>query len=179
VFDRTGISPREALAPLTRLLLVWLVALLMLDIAVRRIAWDRWVTRAFRSDLNARVLREEAARAGRAAASLGGLRAALDAPAANAEPGGLPTAVATSDSLALGADDAASLVKAARDRRRAQRLGEVRAMEAPVAPPATSDAPVRAPEPSAPGAEAGGLMAAKRRALEKFREENTPRGPGA
>ena len=168
VFDRKGITPREALAPLTRLLLTWLIGVLMLDIAVRRIAWDRWLTRAFRPDLAATALRAEAARAGRAAASIGGLRATLEAQPTPASADALPT-VTTSDSLALGNEDAASLVKAARDRRRAQRLGEMREIETPSA---TQRVPqVQAEPPTHTDASAdGGLLAAKRRALDKFRE---------
>lgn len=175
VFDRAGVSPREALVPLTRLLLVWLVGLLMLDIAVRRIAWDRWVTRAFRPDLNASSLREEASRAGRAAASLGGLRATREAPVTPASADALPV-VATSDSMALGADEAASLVKAARDRRRAQRLGEARAMEASAPTPEAMATAKSVQESPGGTGESGGLLAAKKRALERFREEN-PGGP--
>jgi Ca-activated chloride channel homolog len=168
VFDRKGITPREALAPLTRLLLTWLIGVLMLDIAVRRIAWDRWLTRAFRPDLAATALREEAARAGRAAASIGGLRATLEAQPTPASADALPT-VTTSDSLALGNEDAASLVKAARDRRRAQRLGEMREIETPSATQRVQQ--VQAEPPTHTDASAdGGLLAAKRRALDKFRE---------
>ena len=166
IFDRAGISPREALAPLTRMLLAWLVGVLMLDIAVRRIAWDRWLTRAFRPDLAASSLREEATRAGRAAASLGGLRATRETTPAPASADALPT-VTTSDSLALGIDDATSLVRAARDRRRAQRLGEMREIEEPLAP-----RPAAQVDATSDTRSAGGLLAAKQRALHKFRDDD-------
>ncbi len=69
------------------------------------------------------------------------------------------------DSLSLGEDDARRLARAAADRRRAQRLAEIRAAtEHPETP--VADAP---PEPVDPADETA-LRAAKRRARERFDE---------
>ncbi|MDX2131641.1 MAG: VWA domain-containing protein, partial [Planctomycetota bacterium] len=117
LFERTGVPPRESVSSLWRPLLSWALALLLLDIATRRIAWDRWISRRFNPDLLAaeRLERERALAAGR---TVGGLRAgrlrAEDAPPAG-------------PALTLGANDAAALAAAARDRRRAERLAGLRA----------------------------------------------------
>ncbi len=42
LFDRTGIEPRRALLPLWQTLLFWALVFFMLDVATRRIAWDRY-----------------------------------------------------------------------------------------------------------------------------------------
>ncbi|UYV11422.1 MAG: VWA domain-containing protein [Phycisphaera sp.] len=47
VFDRGDIGPSEARSPLWRLLLAWALAVLVLDIGTRRVAWDRLVSSAF------------------------------------------------------------------------------------------------------------------------------------
>jgi uncharacterized membrane protein len=178
VFDRTGIAPREALTPLTKLLLAWALVVLMIDIATRRVAWDRWFSRAFRPEL-AQTLREQGARAAQATATLGGLRAAMESSATDPARGDAGTLEAvprieTATSLALGEQEAALLVKAARDRRRAQRLGEARQTAESPPPPsqqARSADGVSRPEsgPDTPGE--GGLLAAKRRARERFTDE--------
>lgn len=41
-FDREGMEPSRASLPLWRLLLVWAVVALVLDVATRRVAWDRF-----------------------------------------------------------------------------------------------------------------------------------------
>lgn len=46
LFSRDGIEPVRARLPLTRTLLLWAFAALLLDIATRRIAWDRWFDRS-------------------------------------------------------------------------------------------------------------------------------------
>ncbi|GIW74612.1 MAG: VWA domain-containing protein [Phycisphaerales bacterium] len=75
VFDRNQLGTSEARSPLWRLLLGWAIAVLVLDIATRRLAWDRLVSSAF----GAQWLRSTVAlaRQGRqAAGSIQGLRQA-------------------------------------------------------------------------------------------------------
>lgn len=48
LYDRTGMPPSVSILPAWRMLLWWLLALLLLDVAARRIAWDRaTIERAF------------------------------------------------------------------------------------------------------------------------------------
>ncbi|MCC6678972.1 MAG: VWA domain-containing protein [Phycisphaerales bacterium] len=156
VFDRAGVTPSRALAPLWRPLLLWTLIVLLVDIGTRRIAWDRWISRELGADLRRAAqdaVRERGAEAQRTLAGLRGRRTAPSSPET------------VTDSLSLGEDDARKLARAAADRRRAQRLAEIRAAtEHPDAP--LADAP---PEPIDPADETA-LRAAKRRARERFDE---------
>lgn len=141
VFDREGVPPREAVTPLWPLLMVWLIAGFVADVAVRRVAWDRWVG----SRYAVRVAREVAARAGlggaggvgggEGAPGLGALRQAardgasvvLVGAAGDAAGDGAGGDASGGGGAVLGDRDAEALRAAARDRRRAQRLGAYRA----------------------------------------------------
>jgi hypothetical protein len=95
LFDRAGVPPRYAVSPIWKGLLSAALIVLLLDIATRRIAWDR-----FGSGRLTSVRRNTSM-------DLGRLRR---------------TASAQPASLTLDDADAASLREAARDRRRAERL---------------------------------------------------------
>lgn len=102
LFDRAGLVPRETLLPLWRSLLVAAIAALLADITVRRLAWDRWVSRRFNPDVAGRPVI--------AGAGVADVRRDFR------------SRIETATSL--GEDDADSLRAAARDRRRAIRLGQ-------------------------------------------------------
>lgn len=111
LFDRSGLAPQYVVRSLWPVLLVAAIPLLLLDIATRRVAWDR-----FQRDAEpgpARSVEGGALRAARA-------RASADAGA-----------------LALDDTDAERLRAAARDRRRAARIDR-RVPVAPAAPPEPS-----------------------------------------
>ncbi len=151
LFNRAKTTPREAIIPIWRTLLFWTLGVFFLDVATRRIAWDRWASRRFRPEADAAAERARAAEAARTTAGLRARREPDTAPA--------PTPV-----IALSDADAANLAAAARDRRRAQRLAAHTAD--------TTSQTAIAPDPSAPAqppAESG-LLAAKRRAAERFEE---------
>ncbi|MBL8762569.1 MAG: VWA domain-containing protein [Phycisphaerae bacterium] len=112
LFDREGIPAQEALTPLRPVLLAWALVVLVLDIATRRIAWDRFVSREFGAGVARRAREETADRGVAAARTLTGIRRPVIAPESAA-----PT---------FGADDAAELARAARDRRLADRLQQIR-----------------------------------------------------
>ncbi len=106
LFLREGVAPQEAVTNLWRGLLVAALALLMLDIAARRIAWDRWVGREFAQEARASL----GVRGEGATGVVAGLRASRRRGADGA--------------LALDERDAEALATAARDRRRAVRLAQ-------------------------------------------------------
>jgi Ca-activated chloride channel homolog len=153
LFDPAGLAWRQAVTPHWRTLLGWALALFLLDVATRRIAWDRWVSPRFRGDL-ADAARAASARAEQAVRSVDRLRSVrdtgTDAPA-----------------IALGDEEARRLIQQARDRRRAQKLAGV----ADAARPVEGGAPP-APAPGEPGS--GGLKEAKRRAREQFDPDAAP-----
>lgn len=152
LFDRAGVVPSRALSPLRGALLAWTLLILLIDIGTRRIAWDRWISRELGADL--RQAAEEAVRerGAQAQRTLAGLRGKRTGPRT------------TAGGLSLGEEDARRLARAAADRRRAQRLAEIRAADSPAS---------ANPSPAAPedgDATESGLRAAKRRARERFEE---------
>src|SRR5690606_26754659 len=69
LFDRTNLPPTLARTPLWRPLLLWTLVVLLLDVATRRIAWDRFVSREFGAGLRERAeqaVRDRSAEAQRA-----------------------------------------------------------------------------------------------------------------
>jgi uncharacterized membrane protein len=153
LFNRHGIKPREAVTPIWRMLLVWALGIFMLDIATRRVAWDRWVSRRFRPELEEELAAEKVRGIG-AQRTMAGLRTRLES-----EPA--PDLSAT---MALSEEDAKELALAARDRRRAQRLSASRPGPAPAAPNTASTPPTPATQSES------SLLAAKRRAAERFED---------
>ena len=168
LFDRTGIKPAESISSLWQFMMIATLGLFLLDVATRRVAWDRYVSKRFRLPGS----REQRVPTG-AAAVVGGLRARLDATDERRE---------AAPSLALSDQDAAALAAAARDRRRAARLGGlgnagVRAETQPVG----GTAAMQSPNVNAPAIEdktqkkdedgGGGLLAAKKRAARRFEED--------
>lgn len=132
LFLRDGVAPQEAATNLWRRLLMAALVVLMLDIACRRIAWDRWIGREWAQEL-------------RASSGSGGASTGVSALRASRRESG---------ALAMDERDAQALAAAARDRRRAARL-----------------TPARPDTQPAPGDNAG-LLAAKRRAAERFEEDD-------
>jgi Mg-chelatase subunit ChlD len=154
IFDRGGVPPLEVLSPVWRPMLAWAIVLLLLDIATRRVAWDRWVSGEFGDGLAARAALAVQERGTRAAATLEALRKGAGVEGGpGAGGGGVGVGY---QAPVLSERDAAELARAARDRRRAERLGG--------SAPATTT-------PEAPAAPESGLMAAKRRAAERYRED--------
>ncbi|MCC6426536.1 MAG: VWA domain-containing protein [Phycisphaerales bacterium] len=156
LFDRAGIQPRRTLLPLVDLLLPWALAALLLDIGMRRIAWDRLIPE--RAPVRAREFKSLAERLGHIPAASG------------PQSGESPSAFTDRD--------AAELAMAQRDRRIAERLAAARAASAssPVgnSPVATAEQPpsTAAPEAAQDEPESqSGLAAAKRRALRRFKED--------
>jgi Mg-chelatase subunit ChlD len=149
LFERSGIVPRETLLPLWHSLVFVLVGMLLIDIANRRVAWDRWISAIFGAGSREMATNEPALAAERLAA----LRAAADN---REQPQQGP-------SIALGDMEARLLALQARDRRRAARLGQQPAGdEAPIVDEAT---PRESAEP------ASGLLAAKKRAGDRFKDD--------
>jgi uncharacterized membrane protein len=158
LFNRNGIKPREAVIPIWRMLLIYALGLFMLDVATRRVAWDRWISKRFRPELEAELAAEKA-RGGQATRTVAGLKAKLEPDPVAPPPLAAPAT--------LTDEDARKLALAAKDRRRAQRLAEARAAAA--APDTLQAAPASTPT-TQPAPTESSLLAAKRRAAERFEE---------
>lgn len=143
VFDRDGVRPRRAEIPLRGPLLVLAVVLLILDVACRRVAWDR-----FLGDRSATI----------AVSTAGPDTAALLASVERARTGQRTGAQ-------LNDTDAADVALEARRKRAA--AGRSRA---PVPEPTEPRPPVIEHEPQRSADAESGLLAAKRRAQERFEQ---------
>lgn len=198
LYTRENVAPQRAAMPIWRTLLVLAMGVFILDVATRRIAWDRLITSEVTTELRRHAAEAVTQRARAAVATVGALRAKVDAPSAasgertgeaSPRPAPLqpierpqqPTAAQP-----LSQHDAEELVRAARAAREAhakeQRQSRLReqmlkrlAKDAPASPgtdsarPAEPQAPAPADTP-APDA-ASSLRAAKKRAREKFENE--------
>ncbi|MEM8756868.1 MAG: VWA domain-containing protein [Planctomycetota bacterium] len=156
LFDRRDIEPKRAETPLRPWLLAVTLLLAVLDIAARRISWDRFFERAPR-----------------------------DAQGVE-QPVSVATRIrkrerAVDPSVALSETDADRVAMEARQRRRRQRVDNAQPQRADTTPSAT-DPPARPPvivpdepyEPNDPEKDdpddgASGLLAAKRRARDRYR----------
>lgn len=142
LFARDAIEPRRAEASIWRTLLVISVVVMLLDVATRRIAWDRFLE-----------TKRAVAAAPAAGATLGQLRAAAKAkPAENGQK--------------LTAADASQVALEARQKRVQARQA---ARQQPASPPASTKL---ADETKAKDKDTGesGLLAAKRRARQRFED---------
>lgn len=181
LFRRDGVVPREAMSPLWRPLLAWVLVVLLLDVGTRRVAWDRYLSREFGADLRraaAEAVRSRGDESLRTVSRLRARAAAVDA--------------AVAPDAALGEREAASIREQAELRRSRERWESLRARQdelrarraqpaaappgsAPGTPAAT--APPSPPPSSAdtappPGHDpASSLLAAKRRARERFEDD--------
>lgn len=156
LFDRSSVRPTEARLPLWRTLLVWAVVVLLLDVGTRRIAWDRYLSKSFGADLRREAAEATRDRGAEAARATGRLR-------------GRPARRVFGDGgAALSEEDARRIVREQAERRKAERLAARRAGKSA----ATSGEPVSKPDgEEKAGVPTSGLLAAKRRARERFEDE--------
>jgi Mg-chelatase subunit ChlD len=92
LFNRSTLQPVYASVPMWRLLLLWCLGALLLDIACRRIAWDRLFGAEFRAAVASMDIEREVRRSYAAARTLGELRSRKSAiaPPTNGSPGAAP-----------------------------------------------------------------------------------------
>ncbi len=147
LYQRGEIEPRRAEASLWRTLLLLTLIVMLLDVATRRIAWDRFFT-----ERQPRALKANAAAAG---ATLGQLREA-----ARAKPESEPA-------VRLTSDDASKIASEARLKRMQARRGAQPKPDSGAAPTKLADTT----KPREQDAADSGLLAAKRRARKRFEEE--------
>lgn len=157
LFDRAGVPPVLAREPIWRWLIIAGIALYLLDVGSRRVAWDRLLP----DRSLARRQAAEAATGGRAARTVGRLRerdAQVSAPPTGVE---LPAK--------LGVEDAKAIVKAQAERRRQQRAARMTSDAASDRDTPPTSAPPQ-PEPEPPAERPSSLLDAKRRARQRFEE---------
>lgn len=156
IFDRSTLRPREVSTNVWRTLLAIALGVLLLDVATRRVAWDRWVSRDYGAQLGYNTAEPSSRRGVEAARTLNELRSRQSGTQSSGD-----------ESLTLSGDDAKRLADAARDRRRSQKLA--------ARPSSSSDLTsheetIEQPRVSGENLEESGLLAAKRRAARRFDE---------
>jgi len=170
IFDRAAVQPHESSTPLWRDALLWVLVALMLDLATRRIAWDRWVSKEYGVELGREAAESVRDRGTQVGATITGLRGSRNTHA---------LAINAAESQGFTERDAELLAKAQVDRRRAARLASLRDLSPPTTPsepPSTLPPPSLAPSASTPsGSES--LSNAKLRARARF--DDTSSGPPA
>lgn len=172
LFDRRGVPPRVTSVPIFLPLMLLALGLFVLDVATRRVAWDRFVSREFGVDLRKAAAEATRDRGERAGLALAGLRAGRPQPGEDLSDGvrGTPAGV-------LGERSAEDLIVQARERRardEAERLRKLReemlgASGGGGGVRTSGEKPAEIREDANTGTE--GLLAAKRRARERFERE--------
>lgn len=166
LFDRGGITPAEARLPLWRTLLWAALALMLLDVATRRIAWDRFVSREFGAELKRGVEATTRDR-GSAAMTMVGRLIARDTQAED-----LARADQVQRPVSLGEQDALEIVRRERERRRETRHAASQEQPGPSQPrPGPGDGQPGTPPELQGDPHRGGLFAAKQRARERLRKD--------
>ncbi len=162
-FDRAGVEPRRAMTPLWPVLMWWALLVFLLDVGTRRIAWDRLVSKRFGADWRAEVTDALRDRSERASSSLGGLRGSKrSAP----EPVVRAEQFDELDAARVAKEQRRARAQAESDRLRAIR--EEMASSKPASPkPEQASAPIEREAPEISDDESG-LLAAKRRARERY-----------
>jgi len=184
LFTRENVAPQRASMPIWRFLLILATCVFILDVATRRIAWDRLIASEVTTELRRHTAEAVTQRARAAAATIGALRAKVDTPPVPTQ-GNQPTTPLERPQRPeapqpLTQQDAEELVRTARAARQAhaaeQRQARLReqmlkrlAKEGEQTPAPKREEPPPQDEP-APDA-ASSLRAAKRRAREKFEND--------
>jgi Ca-activated chloride channel family protein len=153
LFDRSGLVKREASSPLWPVLLVWTLGVFLLDVGTRRVAWDRLVGEQF-GDKAWRASTREAASA--AAVATGRLK-------------GVKTRAARRVGPSVQLETSAEARPPAAPRGASPRVATEAAPPAPGAAPPPDRAKTVSEPPASDGA--AGLLAAKRRAQQRMREQ--------
>lgn len=154
LFDRSTVSPARTSRPIWPYLLAWALAVFLLDVGTRRIAWDRFISRRFGVDLRRDMREAVAARDVRAPELLLARR--------SHEREVSPVALTSQDAREAVADAKRRRAQAYERKIQEQRANRDQSHAAPIErdaqPPPSDDAP-------------GDLLAAKRRARKRFEDQ--------
>lgn len=167
LFDRAGVEPAIARLGMWRWLLMASIGVMLLDVATRRIAWDRLLN----SELGAQAKRAAVAamrdRGTQAAASVGRLRTTAQGAAGQHD---RDVAASTPGPKKLGDSDAAELAEKHAQRRVQERVEALRA-RGKTTEPRPTDVPVQEEKTVSGEDQGGGLLEAKKRARRRYEAE--------
>jgi Ca-activated chloride channel family protein len=171
VFDRSSVSPRLAVQNVWPIVLAWAIVVFLLDVGTRKVAWDRFVSKDFGEGLAARARHAVKDRGGSAQAAVAGLKTSQDAPESLAARLKKSSGVSATERMAADTDREVrrARVTAHRDKVEQQRADKKTSGEGTASGPPSPTAQPKSDEPTAP--EESGLLAAKRRARERFESD--------
>ncbi|MFG0284909.1 MAG: VWA domain-containing protein [Phycisphaerales bacterium JB039] len=164
IWDRSDIEPTRARTPIWRTLVLWTLAIFLLDVGGRRVAWDRFTSSRYGGGWGAIAasVRDQAKRGGLAQATLSRVGEARGSAAAELRK-------TLGDRPALGAEEARQLKESAQQQRRERIISEIRQKRE--GRPADAGQAPATPEASDAQEGESGLFAAKRRARQRFEED--------
>jgi len=159
LFDRADVPPNRAATPLWPTLLIWALMVYLLDVGVRRIAWDRLITRDLAEEIRAYAAGQRAQRARQREATMTALRGAVvrDRSTPSGQETPAPPEART---------EGVAPRSAPREGIRAAMRGESGADEGR----GSTQGATRAPGGETESGGAAGLLAAKKRARERYSE---------
>lgn len=160
LFSRVGVEPAQSRTSLWRLLAIWAIAVMLLDVATRRVAWDRLLSRQFGTDVKRRAAEAVQERGGKAEVAVRRLRDRDEQTTIAAASQPTPGPLTDADALAIARAEQVRRKAAREDARRAAAAPGPAAPIVQVKPPMGSD-----------DTDTGGLLAAKRRARQKMDED--------
>lgn len=168
VFDRSSVLPRRAIQNVWPVVLGWAIVVFLLDVGTRKVAWDRFVSKDFGEGLSARARLAVKDRGGAAEAAIAGLKTSQGAPESLAARLRKAGDSSKTEQMAEQTDREVRRARVGAHREMVQQQRENRnpsGGEAAPKAPNQSEAPKK-DQPPAP--EESGLLAAKRRARERF-----------
>ncbi|MEC9373459.1 MAG: VWA domain-containing protein, partial [Planctomycetota bacterium] len=173
LFDRSEIRPSRASSPIWRLLLAWSFAVLLLDIATRRIAWDRLIGREALEDVRRHAASAVERQGAAAAATMSALRGSATARRGGGDAAATPAARPTRTAATRSAPPPIPVEEDEAPRR--QRIRDALRTSQRGAGGGSGKSEATQPEKGAAAEEGGsttsGLLAAKRR-----RQQSRPGG---
>lgn len=162
LFDRSKVVPSLARTPVWHALLIAIIAVYLLDVGCRRIAWDRLLSREFGRSLRRTAAEAVRERGDSAAQAVGRLRQTEQAIDQRLDEGRL----AAGHPKQLSTDDARALIKAEQARRKSARAAAKAGSGGEATTPPIIEVPAKEPVPDTPPS----LAEAKRRARKRMEE---------
>ncbi|MFG0305876.1 MAG: VWA domain-containing protein [Phycisphaerales bacterium JB040] len=173
LYDRATIVPRIDVQTVWPALVAWAIAVFVLDVGTRKVAWDRAISSEFGMGLARRAREAVASRGATATATVGGLRAGREEGQSLASRLRAGSVGGSSEDMVEQTERETRRARAESRLQEAARKREERRAKAPdtdPGEPSAGDRPSKPPEGESAGGESG-LLAAKRRARERFKEQ--------
>lgn len=176
LYDRATILPRIDVQTVWPALVAWAIAVFVLDVGTRKVAWDRALSSEFGMGMARRAREAVSGRGATAVATVGGLRAGRDEGESLASRLRAGSSAASSEAMVAETERETRKARAEARLQEAARMREERRVKAtdgaqhhPPKPKRSEQSQQDTPHKDEPES---GLLAAKRRARERFKEQD-------